>query len=72
VVGDDDAEDRIAEELESLVRAPPRVLRAPRAVDEGRTQYQRVLDRPTEPFVERFESRGCVQDVLGSQSFATT
>jgi hypothetical protein len=38
VVGHDDAEDGVAEELEPLVRREPRVLRAPGSVDEGRRE----------------------------------
>jgi hypothetical protein len=38
VVGDDHAEDGVAEELEALVRGMARVLGAPRSVHEGRSE----------------------------------
>jgi hypothetical protein len=55
VVGDDEAEDRITEELESLVRVVTGVLGAPRPVREGRGKGRVVDDRPPEPFVQRGE-----------------
>jgi hypothetical protein len=70
VVGDDDPEHRVAEELEPLVRDPPGVFGAPRAVDEGRAQDDRVVDGTSEALVEGGEASGRVQDV--TYSFATT
>jgi hypothetical protein len=70
VVGDDDAEHGVAQELEALVRRVAGVLGAPRSVDEGRRQPLRVdLDR------EAFDEGGEVGDREGDQdpsSLATT
>jgi hypothetical protein len=56
VVGDDDAEDRVAEELQPLVRRPPGVLGAPRAVDEGGTEERGIVDGTSEPLVQLLEA----------------
>ena len=45
VVGDDDAEDGVAQELEALVRRVARVLRAPRAVHERGRERGRARGR---------------------------
>jgi hypothetical protein len=55
VVGDDDAQHRVAEELESLVGGVARVLRAPRAMHQrgseevGREVEPEALDQLLEP-----------------------
>jgi hypothetical protein len=58
VGGDDQAEHRVAEELEPLVRLVTRVLRAPRPVRDGEREEVRVGERATEPFGEAEELVG--------------
>jgi hypothetical protein len=55
VVGDDQAEHGVTEELEPLVRAVPRVLGTPRTVRERRGQCRLVGNRPSEALVQRGE-----------------
>jgi hypothetical protein len=57
VVGDDQAEDRIAEELETLVRTLLGVLGTVRAMSERESQQRRVVDVARDPFRERADSR---------------
>jgi hypothetical protein len=70
VVGDHDAQDGVAQELQSFVRGPAGVLGAPGAVDEGGTEQRGVVDRAVEPLVELCEARRDVQEL--TYSFATT
>jgi len=71
MVGDDQAEDGVAQELEPLVRGRVLVLGAPRAVGQGGGEQTTVLERPTEPGDERPEK---LLVVRGGQlsSLATT
>jgi hypothetical protein len=52
VVGDDDAEHGVAEELEALVGLPAGVLGAPGPVDDRRCEQRSVVDRPPEAVVQ--------------------
>jgi hypothetical protein len=56
VVGDDDAEHGVAEELEPLVRRPAGVLGAPRPVHQRRSQQRGVVDGTAEPLVQLLEA----------------
>jgi hypothetical protein len=58
VVGHDQAEDGVAEELEALVGRPPRRLRAPRAVGEGARQQAVVVEAAVQALGERLEGGG--------------
>ena len=49
MVGDDQAEDGVAEELESLVGLDAAVLGAPRTVAEGELEQVGVVERVAEP-----------------------
>jgi hypothetical protein len=56
VVGDDEPEHRVAQELEALVGAVAGVLRAVAPVGQRRGQPARVLEGTTEPVVEPSEA----------------
>jgi hypothetical protein len=71
VIGHDDAEHGVAEELEPLVRLPPGVLGAPRTVDDGRREVLGVGDGLPQSSVEVGEALGVGQDEL-QPSLATT
>jgi hypothetical protein len=51
VVRDHEAQHRVAEELESLVRGVLRVLRTPRAVRERLVEELRVAEGPSQPLL---------------------
>jgi hypothetical protein len=55
VVGDDDAEDGVAQELEPLVRVVAGVLGAPAAVAQGALEEGGVTEPVTEPLRESSE-----------------
>ena len=55
VVGDDDAQHRVAEELEALVRVVARVLRAPAAVTQGALEQRGITELMSEPLREESE-----------------
>src|SRR5262249_31179385 len=55
VVGDDDAEDRVAEELEALVRLVTTVLRAPRTVRQRSPQQRPVAEAVRDAHLESVE-----------------
>jgi hypothetical protein len=56
VIGDDHAEDGVAEELEALVRVVAGVLGAPRPVDERGSQDVRAVDSDAETLGQLIES----------------
>jgi hypothetical protein len=55
VIGHDEPEHGVAQELEALVGLVSRVLRAPRPVRERRGEVGLVSERRAEPSVERRE-----------------
>jgi hypothetical protein len=72
MVGDDDAEHGVAEELEALVRIPAGVLGAPGPVDDRGPEQRGILDRPPEALVQIRQAIDREQDVASQPVLATT
>jgi hypothetical protein len=56
MIGDDEAQHRVTEELEPLVRVVTGVLGAPRPVDERRGESVRAVEADAQTFGELVES----------------
>jgi hypothetical protein len=72
VVGDDQPEDAVTQELEALVGELPRALRAPGPVAEGALQQRSIGKGTTEPLNEGVELFAVTQDFEAPPARSTT